>query len=175
MADVTTNLPDSNHFHDEIHAYASDNGYGGLSSSGMYCFRPFTKHTLGVGIGILPAVARNPAVTGMEIATLAALAPEARVMRMYHGVDFARFDPALRQVPDAEVVAIASARLSSAEAVAASFGVPHAYDDWQAMLGAHVVPVRDGRELRPVEGRRRVARRRCPPTRCSPPRRSRCG
>ena len=50
MADVTTNLPDSNHFHDEIHAYASDNGYGGLSSSGMYCFRPFTKHTLGVGI-----------------------------------------------------------------------------------------------------------------------------
>ena len=50
MADVTTNLPDSNQFHDQIHAYASDNGYGGMSSSGLYCNRPFAKHTLGVGI-----------------------------------------------------------------------------------------------------------------------------
>ena len=55
------------------------------------------------------------------------------------GASFAKaaYLPALRHVPGAEVVAIASARRSSAEAVAAVFGVPHAYDDWQAMLAAH--------------------------------------
>ena len=55
------------------------------------------------------------------------------------GASFAKaaYLPALRHVPGAEVVAIASARLSSAESVAAAFGVPHAYDDWQAMLAAH--------------------------------------
>lgn len=55
------------------------------------------------------------------------------------GASFAKaaYLPALRHVPGAEVVAIASARLASAQAVAASFGVPHAYDDWQAMLDGH--------------------------------------
>lgn len=55
------------------------------------------------------------------------------------GASFAKaaYLPALRQVVDAEVVAIASARLASARAAADAFGVPHAYDDWQAMLTAH--------------------------------------
>jgi alkanesulfonate monooxygenase SsuD/methylene tetrahydromethanopterin reductase-like flavin-dependent oxidoreductase (luciferase family) len=42
--------------------------------------------TLTVGIGILPAVARNPAVTAMEIATLAQLAPGRLLSGIGHGV-----------------------------------------------------------------------------------------
>jgi len=55
------------------------------------------------------------------------------------GAGFARaaYLPALRHVPGATVVALASARLDRARAVADEFGVPHAYDDWQAMLRAH--------------------------------------
>ena len=55
------------------------------------------------------------------------------------GASFAQaaYLPALRHVPGAEVVAIASARLSSAQAAATAFGVPHAYDDWRQMLAAH--------------------------------------
>jgi predicted dehydrogenase len=55
------------------------------------------------------------------------------------GASFARaaYLPALRHVPDAEVVAIASARHASAAAAAAAFAVPHVYDDWQAMLDRH--------------------------------------
>lgn len=55
------------------------------------------------------------------------------------GAGFARaaYLPALRHVPGATVVALASARLERARAVADEFGVPHAYDDWQAMLQAH--------------------------------------
>ena len=41
---------------------------------------------LTVGIGILPAVARNPAVTAMEIATLANIAPGRFVAGIGHGV-----------------------------------------------------------------------------------------
>jgi alkanesulfonate monooxygenase SsuD/methylene tetrahydromethanopterin reductase-like flavin-dependent oxidoreductase (luciferase family) len=41
---------------------------------------------LKVGIGILPAVARNPAITAMEIATLANLAPGRFVAGIGHGV-----------------------------------------------------------------------------------------
>ncbi len=39
-----------------------------------------------VGLGIMPAVARNPAVTAMEIATLAALAPGRFTAGIGHGV-----------------------------------------------------------------------------------------
>ncbi|MCH1571033.1 MAG: Gfo/Idh/MocA family oxidoreductase, partial [Longimicrobiales bacterium] len=55
------------------------------------------------------------------------------------GASFAKaaFLPALRHVPGAEVVALASARMASAQAAASAFDVPHAYDDWEAMLGAH--------------------------------------
>lgn len=55
------------------------------------------------------------------------------------GASFAQaaYLPALRHIPDTEVVAIASARLSSAKAAADRFGVPHAYDDWQAMFDRH--------------------------------------
>lgn len=55
------------------------------------------------------------------------------------GASFAKaaFLPALRHVDGAEVVAIASARLESARAAAQAFDVPHAYDDWEAMLAAH--------------------------------------
>lgn len=55
------------------------------------------------------------------------------------GASFAQaaYLPALRHVPGAEVVAIASARLASAQAAATAFGVPHAYDDWQRMLDTH--------------------------------------
>ena len=41
---------------------------------------------LGVGLGILPAVARNPAITAMELATLAGLAPGRVVGGIGHGV-----------------------------------------------------------------------------------------
>jgi len=41
---------------------------------------------LTVGLGILPAVARNPAVTAMELATLAHLAPGRLVAGIGHGV-----------------------------------------------------------------------------------------
>jgi 5,10-methylenetetrahydromethanopterin reductase len=44
-----------------------------------------TEH-LTVGLGILPSVARNPAVTAMEIATLAALAPGRLIAGIGHGV-----------------------------------------------------------------------------------------
>ncbi len=41
---------------------------------------------LQVGLGILPAVARNPAITAMEVATLAALAPGRVLAGIGHGV-----------------------------------------------------------------------------------------
>jgi predicted dehydrogenase len=55
------------------------------------------------------------------------------------GASFAKaaFLPALRHTADAEVVAIASARIESAQSAASEFDVPHAYDDWEAMLAAH--------------------------------------
>ncbi len=42
--------------------------------------------SLTVGVGILPAVARNPAVTAMELATLAHLAPGRLLAGIGHGV-----------------------------------------------------------------------------------------
>ena len=55
------------------------------------------------------------------------------------GASFAKaaYLPALNTVDDTEVLAIASARLSSAQAAADAFGVPHAYDNWQEMLEKH--------------------------------------
>ena len=49
------------------------------------------------------------------------------------GASFAQaaYLPALRHVPGAEVVAIASGRLASAQGAADRFGVPHATGDWQ--------------------------------------------
>lgn len=41
---------------------------------------------LSVGIGIMPSVARNPAITAMEIATLANIAPRRLVAGIGHGV-----------------------------------------------------------------------------------------
>ncbi len=55
------------------------------------------------------------------------------------GASFARqaYLPALRAIEDVELVAIASARLSSAQAAADEFGIPKVYDDWQRMIGEH--------------------------------------
>jgi predicted dehydrogenase len=55
------------------------------------------------------------------------------------GASFAKaaYLPALTTVDDVEVVAIASARLESAQSTADLFNVPHVYDDWQAMLEKH--------------------------------------
>jgi predicted dehydrogenase len=55
------------------------------------------------------------------------------------GSGFARaaYLPALRHVPGARVVAIASARLERARAAAHAFDVPHASDDWRALLRDH--------------------------------------
>lgn len=55
------------------------------------------------------------------------------------GASFARkaFLPAFRHVAGTEVVALASARMESAQSAASAFDVPHAYDDWEAMLAAH--------------------------------------
>jgi predicted dehydrogenase len=55
------------------------------------------------------------------------------------GASFAKaaYLPALATIPDAEVVALASARLEHAREAARAFGVQHAYDDWQTMLRDH--------------------------------------
>ncbi len=55
------------------------------------------------------------------------------------GASFAReaYLPALANIDDAEVVALASARLGSAQAAADQFGIPQAYDDWRVMLERH--------------------------------------
>ena len=42
--------------------------------------------------------------------------------------------PGFRRLPDVEVVAVASARLARAREVAGRFGIPHAFDDYRAML-----------------------------------------
>ncbi len=57
------------------------------------------------------------------------------------GASFAKaaYLPALRTIEDVAIVAIASARIESAQEAAQAFDVPHAYDDWQAMLAAHPV------------------------------------
>lgn len=57
------------------------------------------------------------------------------------GASFAKqgYLPAMRTIPDVEIVAIASARLSSAQGVAAEFNIPHAYDNWQQMLDSHAL------------------------------------
>lgn len=55
------------------------------------------------------------------------------------GASFAKaaYLPALRTIDDVELVAIASARLSSAQSAADAFDVPNAYDDWGQMLESH--------------------------------------
>ena len=57
------------------------------------------------------------------------------------GASFARaaYLPALKHVPGAETVALASNRLESARSAADAFGVPHAYADWREMLEKHEV------------------------------------
>ncbi len=57
------------------------------------------------------------------------------------GASFAKeaYLPALATVDNAEVVAIASARMESARATADAFNVPNAYDDWREMLDKHPV------------------------------------
>ncbi|MBL8131552.1 MAG: Gfo/Idh/MocA family oxidoreductase [Anaerolineae bacterium] len=57
------------------------------------------------------------------------------------GASFARaaYLPALRTIPDVEIVAVASARLESAQDAARAFDVPRAYDDYRKMLDAHPV------------------------------------
>ena len=57
------------------------------------------------------------------------------------GASFARaaYLPALRTIDDVEIVAVASARLESAQEAARAFSVPHAYADWQAMLDQHAL------------------------------------
>lgn len=55
------------------------------------------------------------------------------------GASFARqaYLPALKTIHDVELVAIASARIASAQSAAGGFAIPHVYDDWQRMLGEH--------------------------------------
>ena len=55
------------------------------------------------------------------------------------GASFAKaaYLPALSIIDDVELVAIASARMSSAQATANEFQIPNVYDDWEKMLGEH--------------------------------------
>lgn len=55
------------------------------------------------------------------------------------GASFAKaaYLPALSTVDDVELVAISSARLSSAQATADLFNIPNVYDDWEQMIGEH--------------------------------------
>ncbi len=57
------------------------------------------------------------------------------------GASFAKaaYLPALRLVPDVELVAIASNRLENAQAVAKEFNIPAAYGDWREVLDKHPV------------------------------------
>jgi predicted dehydrogenase len=57
------------------------------------------------------------------------------------GASFARaaYLPALRHIEDAEVVALASSRIESAQSAADEFGIGAAYDDWQEMLDRHAL------------------------------------
>jgi predicted dehydrogenase len=57
------------------------------------------------------------------------------------GASFAKaaYLPALSNIPDVALVAVASARLDSAQSAAEAFHIPHAYDDWRAMLAKHPV------------------------------------
>ncbi|MBA3867870.1 MAG: Gfo/Idh/MocA family oxidoreductase [Anaerolineae bacterium] len=57
------------------------------------------------------------------------------------GASFAKeaYLPALATIPDVELVAISSARLESAKAVADKFNIPNAYDNWKVMLEKHQV------------------------------------
>ncbi|GAB5447530.1 Gfo/Idh/MocA family protein [Gymnodinialimonas sp.] len=55
------------------------------------------------------------------------------------GASFARdaYLPAFAHINDAEVVALASSRMESAQAAAAPYGIKAVYDDWEEMLDAH--------------------------------------
>ena len=55
------------------------------------------------------------------------------------GASFAKqaYLPALSTIEEVELVAIASARMSSAQAAAEMFGIPNVYDNWEVMLGEH--------------------------------------
>lgn len=55
------------------------------------------------------------------------------------GASFARaaYLPALKTLPDVEIVAIASAHQANAQKVADEFGIPRAYADWEVMLNQH--------------------------------------
>lgn len=57
------------------------------------------------------------------------------------GASFAKaaYLPGFKTIPDVELVALASARLDSAQSVASAFQIPHAYDDWRVMLDKHEV------------------------------------
>ncbi len=55
------------------------------------------------------------------------------------GASFAKdaYLPALSLIDDVELVAISSARLSSAQSTADLFNIPNVYDDWEKMLAEH--------------------------------------
>lgn len=55
------------------------------------------------------------------------------------GASFAKdaYLPALTLIDDVELVAIASARMSSAQSTGNEFQIPHVYDNWQDMLNQH--------------------------------------
>ncbi|MEO1679281.1 MAG: Gfo/Idh/MocA family oxidoreductase [Pseudomonadota bacterium] len=55
------------------------------------------------------------------------------------GASFARdaYLPALAHIDGAEVVALASGRLESAQQAAAPYGIDAVYDDWEAMIAGH--------------------------------------
>lgn len=55
------------------------------------------------------------------------------------GASFAKaaYLPALATIDDVELLAIASARMSSAQSAADQFNISHVYDDWEKMLAEH--------------------------------------
>jgi predicted dehydrogenase len=57
------------------------------------------------------------------------------------GASFAKaaYLPALRTIPDVELVALSSARIENARGVAGEFNIPNAYADWREMLDKHAV------------------------------------
>lgn len=57
------------------------------------------------------------------------------------GASFARdaYLPAFSHIDNAEVVALASGRMESAQAAAAPYGISNVYDDWQKMIADHAL------------------------------------
>lgn len=114
---------------------------------------------LRVGLGILPAVARNPAVTAMELATLAELAPGRLMAGIGHGVQPWMAQMGARTpspLTTLEEVLVTLRRLLADPTATAALGALPCYDELAEVDRAHGVdglaalPASRWRQIGPV-------------------------